>query len=469
MKTNTRTYWSTNYYRCFSKYLKHKYQLDGKQTYEMLKNIHNPQYHGNNPLVYWFKQKLPISPNNQPIEEHPHLVIPFMYEILAYFETFHPVVQNTKEAKQVRLFTLLPFKQGFKCSYIKMCNTAFYALLKRSGVKELPAKKAWSDREVQLKYWNEYFHINKFETVNRKFAGEISTDGKGVSITLRKPKQESSTFTNHHNHDYEYDFDEIDSENWYGMDPGCTNMFVAVNGNGYKLSCTSREFYEDAKYIPSNKKLKVWQDKDAYVTETNKTIPSKKTTSLTALEGYIRYMLSRLTYMLSWYKAKRVRNLTFKRFVFSQKKLNDLVCPFSNNSKIVVGMGDWSVKDNGIIKKNVQGPVNRFRKRLKQVCKVVTIDEFRTSALHYLCHTRMRNMYSEGQCKDGNLRAVKIHSVLHCKSNGCLGMTVNRDVNSAQNHHRLLVDLLTGKERHRCYCRGVDVEKENCSFMLMST
>ena len=78
-------------------------------------------------------------------------------------------------------------------------------------------------------------------------------------------------------------------------------------------------------------------------------------------------------------------------------------------------------------------------------------------------------MYSERQCKDGNLRTVKIHSVLHCKSNGCLGMTVNRDVNSAQNHHRLLVDLLTGQERHKCYCRGVAVEKENCSFMLMST
>lgn len=41
--------------------------------------------------------------------------------------------------------------------------------------------------------WRELFNIDKFETANCKFAGEIVTDGKAVSIVMQKPKQRTGT------------------------------------------------------------------------------------------------------------------------------------------------------------------------------------------------------------------------------------------------------------------------------------
>ncbi len=55
------------------------------------------------------------------------------------------------------------------------------------------AKNAKDDKErwnvIVHTWWRELFNIDKFETVNRKFAGEILTDGNAVSIVLRKPKK----------------------------------------------------------------------------------------------------------------------------------------------------------------------------------------------------------------------------------------------------------------------------------------
>lgn len=58
--------------------------------------------------------------------------------------------------------------------------------MKRSGLCVPAEGAAW--RNVADQFWRQLFCIEKFETDNRKFAGEILTDGKGVSMVMRKPK-----------------------------------------------------------------------------------------------------------------------------------------------------------------------------------------------------------------------------------------------------------------------------------------
>ncbi|GAQ92330.1 hypothetical protein KFL_009820010 [Klebsormidium nitens] len=397
MATCTRNSVATNFYKRFKRYLKHKYSLDGPSCYSKMRDMFADEYEGDDPLV----------------------------------------------------LSLLPTKRGFECNHLKMCTNGLYGLLKKGGV-ELPASGA-EFRKVADDYWRDLFDIAKFETCNRKFAGEILTDGKAVCIVLRKPKpkQASGEATLP---------DLTGEEELWGLDPGRRDLFVMVNEEGEKLKCSTREFYGDAKYKHSNAKIKRWYDKSLEVLEAIRNMPTKKTSESTKFLAYVHFVLPRLDMLLVYHMRQGFRGLKFKRYISVQKKLHALCNAITRRvgCKTVVGFGDWSNKDSGgIIKGSPSGPVKRLERELRKHCRVVTMDEFRTSKLHFDCKTQLRNQYSEKRCKDGAVKTFKVHSVLHCINSGCHGMTVNRDVNAARNILRLLRLRLEGRTRPVEFCRSV--------------
>ena len=130
---------------------------------------------------------LPPKPEKGRLEDNPELVMPLQH---LFLRTFEAAQSDQQTDRPPRLFSLVPTKQGFECSHIKICANGLYSLLKRNGIKHLP-KDADTFRTAADAYWRRFFHISKYETANRRFAGEILTDGKGVSIVLRRPKVES--------------------------------------------------------------------------------------------------------------------------------------------------------------------------------------------------------------------------------------------------------------------------------------
>jgi len=118
-------------------------------------------------------------------------------------------------------------------------------------------------------------------------------------------------------------------------------------------------------------------------------------------------------------------HLKFKRYVFAKKVLRAICQTLTREAghKTLVGFGDWSNQDSaGIIKKSPAGPVKRLENELRRHCRVVSVDEHLTSKLHSCCHHRMKQMHQKRMCRDGVMRSVKVHSVLHCDNNGCHGM-----------------------------------------------
>ena len=85
---------------------------------------------------------------------------------------------------------------------------------------------------------------------------------------------------------------------------------------------------------------------------------------------------------------------------------------------------------------------------------MVSVDEHLTSKLHSCCHHRMKQMYQKRVCRDGVMRSVKVHSVLHCDNNGCHGMTVNRDVNASRNILHILRATAGGGPRPEAFHRS---------------
>ncbi|ETP52124.1 hypothetical protein F442_02822 [Phytophthora nicotianae P10297] len=178
--------------------------------------------------------------------------------------------------------------------------------------------------------------------------------------------------------------------------------------------------------------------------EAVRNMPTKKTASLEQLEAYVKFMTPRMDLLLEFRMHKPFRKLRFRRYILAKKKLRQLCQRLIAQAgrRTIVGFGDWSNTDvSGLIKECPAGPVNPFQRELKKHCRVESIDEFRTSKLHSVCHCEMKNRYSKRLCKkDGVERTLKVHSVLHCTNNGCHGMTVNRDENTLKNMLMLLIE-----------------------------
>lgn len=283
---------------------------------------------------------------------------------------------------------------------------------------------AW--RVVVEEYWRRLFCLDKFETTNRKFAYEVLTDGKAVSIVMRKPKNLFAPREVNLS-----DYDEV-----WGIDPGRRAMFTAYSDDGNVKKCTTRQFYEEAKYKSSNATIRGWQSRDPFVFQTICEMPTRKTTSLDALEEHVAFLTPRLDAMMDFHLRKGFRKLKLRRYIFAKRKLEGLCRELTANAgkRTLVGFGDWSNQDSaGIIKKCPAGPVKRFETTLKRFCKVVAVDEFRSSKLHHDCHCALQNQHSHVRCKDGVVRTRKVHSVLFCPNRSCNGMAMDRDVNAARN------------------------------------
>ena len=156
--------------------------------------------------------------------------------------------------------------------------------------------------------------------------------------------------------------------------------------------------------------------------------------------------------------TKGFRSLKLKRYIYSKKELKSMCKPFKNS---MVGFGNWSNNDS-IIKSTQKGPVKKFERELRKHCKVISIDEFRTSKLHNKCFTELINQYSLKKLKDGSCCNQKVHSVLHCKNNGCLGITMNRDDNASENILDIfLYSLMFGPDqRHPGFDRTRNLEEK---------
>ena len=439
---------SMNFYRRFKRYLKTRYGLDKVQAYHMLKAIQADSYEGDDLLVLNYRRLMPNKPKYGQREDYPEVVMPLLYRFLKYYEC----------CENQRLFTLLPMKQGFECSHVKVCSNGLQGLLKRSNItsivhndEPIPLPKATVEfRAMVDKTWRYLFNIDKFETANRRFAGEILTDGRAVSIVLRKAK----TLEARNSPVQIQEYDEV-----WGLDPGRREIFVASNEAGELKRCSTAEYYDRCGFKACGNKIKMWYtdtDEDNII----KQIPCKKTCDLAKLQEYVQFLLPHLHKLLVFHMDKKFRSLKFRRYVLRQRTLRSMCQDLTSKAgkRTLVGFGDWSNKDSaGIIRKCPIGPVKKFQDCLKRYCTVVSVDEYKTSKTHETCHGELmkreihkhhkKGTYKDQYYQGGEFKCImKPHSVLFCANKSCR-MLVNRDVNASRNILMCLKCSITGLER----------------------
>ncbi len=479
-----------------------------KQINDKRRQIENEEIKIKKALEYCLKYQL---------LKDPRINIILLHEILKYREEKQADKKTFNEDKykhKLRFFTLVPNKKGFTVSHIKICNTSFQQLIKRSidfyKPKENVSKQYIKDNpdipetnifkkiftykiseQINMTktevLWNKLFNVPEFEKGEKIFVKEIVTDGKAVSITLKRLKRNIGETETESESESESEIEEVevnefeeadklideieneilsesgseagtkikskltfDEKNWknyVACDPGVTKAIVMINYEGKTVNVSTKEYYHNAKFNESNNFIRKKQERNKEIDSIYKNMPSCKTSSLEKFTNYLNYLLPKLNLILNYNKQRFLRDQRFKRYCFSKREISRIADKVINvyGSDVIIGFGNFS--NNGCIRK-IKGPVLKIKKELERKCKVVSVDEFRTSKLCHECKcplehrkshkTRTKKKikkYLESGFETKEIKNENIHSVLYCKNNNCVNcsITVDRDFSAVLN------------------------------------
>jgi len=421
-----------NFYKRFSRYIKDKYNLDSKTVYEICKAIYDKDYKDDkskrlvNEIVKTYRKILDNKPPYEnTVKKDPSKILKIYNEILTY---------NIKNEK--RLFSLLPNKNGFTMNYITIDKTGLKDLLVSLKIQKFCREHF--DKNTKT-YWNKFFHIQKFETCNKHFHSFL-TDGVSVSIILEK-----SDVVKVKPRDFIYKDEDL-----VALDPGLRMLFVGCNNKDKKIiSCSGKNYYHDAGINRINDKQRRHYNKDEIVLSYIRNMPVGKTNNIDEFCKHLRYCLNNLDKALEFHYKNPFRKWKFTKYILERKKLNDLCKLISNkenvtqSSKVVVGFGDWSNPNDSMIRGHKRGRVLKLKRELRKWCKVIDVNEFRTSKLCCKCHNETEKM---------SYNCVKVNSVLRCCNNEC-GMIIDRDINGCKNILKMLMVSLKMTEKPEAFER----------------
>lgn len=434
MEVATINHLTLNFYKRFNKFLKLKYpNLTSEEKYQVCKGIYEKQYKGDNPLVLEYRKKLGDKPPyDNHIKKDPSYVIEMYYEMLKLFTE-----------KGERLFSLLPHKRCFQMSYITIDNSVLRDLIieknKRNKQKGLTTLRKEIEANPKV-YWEQFFNIKKYETSTRRFT-MFKTDGKTISVILEIPEKVKEVIK-------KQDFGEFDYS--IGIDPGLRFTFVGYDSNREVVKYSGKQYYHSSGVNETNYKQKRCYERNKGFMDYKANMPSPKTTDIEKLQSYIQYALKGLDNALKLHHENPFRKWKFKTFIKKQKTFQDICQKISKKKHIddtsikpIVGFGDWSNPRDCIVRGHRRGPVKEIKKALHRWCKVVDVDEFRTSKLCSCCHHTTSKVKFDGK---------EVNSVLRCSNNEC-GITIDRDINGAKNIFMLFSRMLKGEKKPSAFCR----------------
>ena len=322
--------------------------------------------------------------------------------------------------------------------------------------------------------WRLLFKVEQFETVNRKFAYGISTDGYSASISMQKPKPQG--FVDRAEVDFKYDLPPHGRalhhfQRIIGIDPGRTYTATAYDGER-TTQVSNKEIRRRGKVD----QFQVWErrlrKREPEYGANLAALPTLKVNDFELLKQNITTTLARSVFLFRFCADKPFRKWRFKRQLYLNKayytavrKILDEPEPnvrhrrgqrrptraqrrriWAQRRCTLVGYGDYSNQD-GTIRGTPKSGVKRLKRALRSYgVTVVMVDEFRTSKTCSACHCTVENV---------SYRGVRCHEVVRCQNTvqPCR-IYWQRDFNAARNIRSCFMNKLNNEPRPLAMTRG---------------
>ena len=445
MKTNFENQIVMNFGKRLLSYVRLRYKLKRKAAWKFVEEAFCDDKEDKTADQIHLQTWLRVLPTEENIGKDTLFFLEQSYVILKFMEQ---LPENTKGKKT---FAMLPLKRSFVPAHVTISNSGLQQVLQfiaKTNRVTFGDSGYGITREVFKQHkdelWRELFDIGRYETKNRRFGYEISTNGYAVSVKFEKPSYERKKYDKKKE-------DPIPTEEDYdlfiGIDPGVTYLCTALNSRNETTQLSTRSYRHKAQM----KKQQQWQNnlrnkRHPEYGQLLKDIPSFKTASLTFYLERLHKVLRICDKLFEFSAQQPFRRWRFKAFIYSQKTLEEFAKAMTCGEKrVLVGFGDWSQHD-GFIKKHPKAPVKKFRKALSRYATVQMIDEYRTSKSCSLCGRDCKSIRFPKKQEDGSFKLVRSHQVVRCTNNGCT-MCWQRDQNSSINHLNLLMCIARGQER----------------------
>lgn len=436
MNVACRNHLVLNFGKRLIRYVRLKYDKSRKEAWHFINQAFHPDGEKTQEHIDFF-QWLVYAPYENVIDKNYAHFLRKSYDMLQFMEA-QPA--NTRGA---RTFTIMPLKGGFVLSHITICSSCLQQIL-QTIVKNHPGTSFLGHSNITKKvfdeqkdtFWRSLFDIDSYETENRKFAYEISTNGYAVTLRMQKPKRGDTQPSL----PYEDDFERL-----IGADPGVDYLLTARTNTGEFVQISTAEYRNMAqmrKQLRWNENTKVRHPQYSQII---REMPSFAITNMETYQHHLRYVLTKCDELFAFCANKGFRKWRFKTYVYSKKALSSLCKRLTAGKKTCIGIGDWSRQD-GIIKRHPTAPVKKIQKELRRHAKVISLDEYGTSRGCSCCGERCTKIRLPKKNKEGTIELSRSHQVVRCRSNEC-AMCWQRDKNSSINHLKLLMCLLRSEER----------------------
>jgi hypothetical protein len=297
--------------------------------------------------------------------------------------------------------------------------------------------------------WRLLFNVEPLETINRKFAFIVSTDGYSATVMLQKPKP--ANFTKRAEADFRYDVppsvqDLGEFEAVIGIDPGRTYTATAWDGT-HTTQVSNKEIRHNGKV----RAFQLWEQR-LRVREPGygaalALLPTLKVLTLDQLKTNTATTLANSEFLFNFCAEKPFRKWRFTRQRFlnkayyqaASKILRDRNQPGRRLRRALVGYGDYSNAD-GAIRGTPKSGVKRLKRALRSYgATVVMVDEYKTSKTCSSCHHTVEKVFYQG---------VECHQVVRCQNTDSpCRIYWQRDFNAARNIHNCFLSKLQGQQR----------------------
>lgn len=415
-----------------------------------------------------------------------HLTLPIYHHILSETEAAIAARAETPDCgKKARFrqktFTMLPLKHGFTLSHIPVSEMMFLRVLKDLKLESFQQDGRSLDRSQKRAIWAKHCNLNGVETQARRFGFHITTDGRAVSVLLKRQACVGCPQSHPDAKELARLFASGSIADTVGVDPGISDVVSCsrVSTSDTTTHYSSARYYQKAMFNMTRRRTDAWNSETIHLLTG---LTSARTCRVALLSQHISGMLACVTPMLQHRALKGYRNMRFLRFRSRQKAIHEicvLVAPLRTDGNVtIVGFGDFSLK-NSPVRRKTCGPLKDIRRRLRERADVVLldIDEFRTSVTCHCCRNMLVNMravttrksreertgatcphWATGHNMVKSVGRSKVHKVLHCSSNDkqgqpCCGTTWNRDVNASKNMLELTMCITRGYDRPAAFCR----------------
>ena len=158
------------------------------------------------------------------------------------------------------------------------------------------------------------------------------------------------------------------------------------------LTYSKSRWQEESGHRHKQKQTASWIQADPDLVDIFEQMPSAKVASTAALGQHILYRLRHLSIVLDHFCVSNYRALrwaTYRKRQSAMAKLCNIITDKDRNA--IVGYGDAAF--------NSSAPTSSLRRRLRSICHVYDVDEFRSSKLCCACHQPMTGMPSAASGK----------------------------------------------------------------------